>query len=153
MIIDIQKISAEGSTYSGDLPHDVLGLEGDKFIRPAGPVGYHLKAEIVSDQVIVSGELEAELELMCVVCADFFSTMIVISSFLRAYPIHSGLESIDLSADIREEILLAVPYYPRGEPEDRETCRRCGRNLRPGPDKPPPGDPSEVWGPLNRLKF
>lgn len=153
MIIDIQKISPEGSDYSGEMPPEKLDLEGDKFIRPTSGVQYRLRAEVVSDQVIVRGMVEAELDLLCVVCADFFSTTVRISSFLRAYPIEPGLETIDLTEDIREDILLEVPHYPRGETENREQCRRCGRDLKPAPLNRDVERAPEIWDPLNRLKW
>lgn len=153
MIIDIQKISENGTTYSGELPKEAMDLEGEKFIRPHGPVTYELTAELVSDQLIVRGWVETVLDLMCVVCADFFSTKVAVSSFLRAYPIQTGLETIDLTDDIREELLLVVPYYPRGETDEQERCIECGRRVAKEHSDPDADQPSDVWDPLNRLKL
>ena len=153
MIIDIQKISEGGSTYTGELPPESLDLEGDKFIKPRGAVRYDLTAEIVSEQLIVQGSVETELDLLCVVCAEFFSTTVRVSSFLRAYAIEPGMERLDLTEDIREDILLEVPNYPRGETEDREQCRRCGRELRKEDRSRSKESPPEVWDTLNRLKL
>lgn len=153
MIIDIQKISEGGSTYTGENPPASLDLEGDRFVRPKGPVRYELTAEVVSNQVIVRGWLETELDLLCVVCAEFFSTTVRVSSFLRAYAIESGTETLDLSEDIREDILLEVPHYPRGEPDETGHCRECGRDVCQKDVVRPVGTPPEVWDPLNRLKL
>ncbi len=153
MIIEIQKISENGSTYEGALPPESLDLEGDKFIRPKGDVRYVLTAEIVSEQVIVRGSLETELDLLCVVCAEFFSTTVRVSSFLRAYAIKPGMERLDLTEDIREDILLEVPHYPRGETDETEHCRVCGRNLKTNTEARSTESTTEVWDPLNRLKL
>lgn len=153
MIIEIAKISEQGSTYTGELPAEVMDLEGDKFIQPDGPVAYELNADVVSDQVIIQGWVEARLKLLCVVCADFFSTTVRVSSFLRAYPIEPGLEVIDLTGDIREDILLEVPHYPRGAADEQEQCRECGRDLKEKEPEPPAGSPPDLWNPLDQLKL
>lgn len=153
MIIDIQKISEGGTTYEGEMPPEYLDLEGDKFIRPKGPVRYELSAEIVSDQIIVQGWVETELDLLCVVCAEFFSTTVRVSSFLRAYAIESGMERLDLTEDIREDVLLVIPHYPRGDVDETEHCRICGRNLRKKQKARSAESPAEIWDPLNRLKL
>ncbi len=154
MRIELAKISEGGSTYTGELPAEAMDLAGDRFIRPGGPIEYELTATIVSDQIIVTGWMETTLELLCVACAEFFSTSIRISSFLHAYPLQAGQETLDLTADIREDILLAVPLYPRGHVDDQERCMACGRDVRQlprlaGEETPPP----DCWGPLDNLKM
>ena len=153
MIIHIPKISEDGSLYEGELPSSILELDDDRFIRPNSGVIYHLKAEIASDQVIIQGWLEARLDLLCVACADFFSTNVRVSSFLRACTIRPGLETIDLTDDIREEILLAVPYYPRGERDENDVCKECGRAASELETPAPPEPSTGVWDSLNGLKL
>lgn len=153
MIIEIHKISEGGSRYTGELPPESLDLEGDKFIRALVPVRYDLTAEIVSEQVIVQGAVETELDLLCVVCAEFFSTTVRVSSFLRAYAIESGMETLDLTEEIREDILLVIPHYPRGEPDETDHCRQCGKNLQKKEEPRAAESPSALWDPLNRLKL
>lgn len=153
MIIHIPKISEGGSVYEGELPQVVLELDDDRFIRPKGEIRYHLRAEIVSDQVIVQGWLETDLDLLCVACADFFSTNVRVSSFLRACTIRPGMETIDLTDDIREEILLAVPYYPRGERDENDVCKQCGRSASELQGPPLPEPSTDVWDTLNGLQL
>ncbi len=154
MIIELPKIAEGGSTYDGELPSAIMDLDADKFVQPSGPVAYVLTAEIVSDQLIVTGQVETTLKLLCSVCADFFSTTIRVSSFLRAYPLEAGQEVVDLTEDIREDILLEVPNYPRGNIDEDGHCRTCGRDVKRllGPDKGPE-PPPDCWGPLDDLKM
>ncbi len=153
LIIDIQKISEDGSTYEGQLPPEILDLAEDKFIQPEGTVDYALTAQVVSDQLIVQGTIETQLRLCCVRCAEFFSTTVQLSSFLRAYTIQSSWETIDLSDDIREEILLMVPYYPKGEVDENEVCKECGKCMRSEEaESSAERDTSGVWDSLNQLQ-
>ncbi len=153
MIIHIPKISPDGSQYSGKHPPEMLDLNEDRFMRAQSPVIYDFKVQIVSDQVIVQGTLETSLELLCVACADFFSTSITVSSFLRAYTLQSGLETIDITDEIREEILLAVPYYPRGELDENEVCKQCGKTKDEIAVKPEPEEKPAVWDKLDNLEL
>jgi hypothetical protein len=154
MIIEISRISAAGSVYRGSCPPAIMDLEGDRFIRVTRPIHYEIRVEIVSDQVLVQGTVETELDLMCVACAEFFSTTVRVSSFLRAYPIQSGLERIDLGPDFREELLLAVPPYPRGAVDEHDRCTVCQRVVKalfdPGASGTGPGG---VWDSLDGLKW
>ena len=131
-----------------------MELEGDEFIRATRPVEYELRVEIVSDQVLVHGTVESQLDLLCVVCAEFFSTTVRVSSFLRAYPIQSGLEYIDLGPDFREELLLAVPPYPRGAVDEHDRCTVCDRDVnQPIRPESSGSGPAGVWDSLDGVQW
>ena len=63
------------------------------------------------------------------------------------------METIDLTDEIREEILLEVPYYPRGERDENDVCKECGRAASELEIPPPPESGSGVWDSLNDLKL
>lgn len=153
MIIQIAKIPEDGRTYSGELASELLELEGDKFARVTEPIRYDLSVALASDQVIVSGSVEVPAELLCVRCAELFSTKLGDSSFLRTYEIEEGMESVDVTEDIREAILLSIPVHPACGADEKGFCTQCGRDLsqvvyaRLGSDK------SGTWDSLDRLKL
>jgi len=153
LIIPIAKIQADGSSFKGELPPEALDLEGDRFIRPKVPIRYDLRAEIVSGQLLVQGTVETELDVLCSSCADFFSTSIQLSSFLHACAVDPGLEVVDLTEDIREDILLEVPNYPRGPLDECGCCLVCGRDMSKREDPGPEETPPETWAALNQLKL
>jgi len=133
MIINVARVSVEGSSFEGELPPSILELENDKFVKAKGPVRYDLNAQVVSSELIVTGAIEAELEVECSRCTGFFSTTIRVSSFLRAYEVPEGTELVDLTADIREDILLSIPSFFLCAPTCKGLCVRCGKNLNEGP--------------------
>jgi uncharacterized metal-binding protein YceD (DUF177 family) len=151
--IRIARIGEAGSDYEGAMAPASMGLEGDAFIRAEEPVRYRLHAELVSGQVVVRGELETELGLLCCACGDFFSTTTRVSSFLHAYAVESGVEKIDLTDDIREDILLQVPLYPSGPLDEHACCRICGRDRSEPVEKHSSETAPDVWNALNRLKL
>ncbi len=47
-------------------------------------------------------------------------------------PSLAGRDSVDLTEDIREAIILAFPGYPVCRPDCKGLCSRCGKNLNRG---------------------
>jgi len=153
MIIDLQKIPEDGMSLSGDEPASILGLEGDRFLRPSAPVHYDLTAQLASNQLILQGVLEAPIEVQCARCAEFFSTTLQDSSFLRAYEIQTGMDSLDVTEDVREGILLLVPNFPLCKPDCEGLCPQCGENLNLGACTCGQKQARGPWEQLNKINF
>ncbi len=153
MKIEIAKIPEDGKTFTGELSSEILDLQGDRLVRIEAPIRYELAVSLASEQVIVSGVVEVDAQLLCVRCADFFSTKLGDSSFLRAYEISPGLEFVDVTEDIREAVLLSIPAHPSCGPDEKGFCTHCGRDLnqvvyaRLGPDE------KGIWNTLDGLKL
>lgn len=129
MIIEIHKISPDGSSYEGEEPGEILQLDQDKFARSGGPIGYKFFIHKVGSEMIVQGTIEAPVKLLCGRCGGFFSTTIHLSSFLHAYEISAGLETLDVTPDMREDILLELPAYPKCSWEGEGVCPFSGVDL------------------------
>ncbi len=141
MIVDIPKLRADGEWFEGEEPAAILGLEGESSVRAAQPLHYRFFIQPVSDRLVVRGTVSVSLEFQCGRCAEFFSTTVEESSFLQAYEISGATETVDVTPDIREEILLRLPHFPVCSPDCRGLCPRCGTNLNRGSCAcRPPGD-------------
>jgi uncharacterized protein len=153
MIIDVPKVSPDGTRYEGEESPEVLGLGENKLIRVASPIRYDFFAQKVSAELVVTGTMSVELSVECVRCTEFFSTSLQDLSFLRAYEIPEGVEKIDLTPDIREDILLELPAYPVCTPDCKGLCPHCGKNLNGGACgcRPPSG--GSEWTALGGLKL
>lgn len=131
----------------------MLNLGQDRLVRAASPVRYDLFAERISGEVVVRGTLSLDLQLTCSRCTDLFSTTLEDSSFLRSYEAPEGVESVDLTDDIREDILLDLPAYPVCAPECKGLCPQCGKNLNTGPCLCRPPQEEGRWKALDGLKL
>ena len=129
MIIDLKKLSPEGSSYVGEDPGTILELDKDKFAHTDGPVQYDLFAYLTSHELIVKGTVSATVSLRCGKCAGFFSTMLTVSSFLHAYSVSRRVDQVDLTEDIREDILVEIPTYPSCSWTGGGVCPFSGENL------------------------
>ncbi|MEM7396967.1 MAG: hypothetical protein AAF492_31970, partial [Verrucomicrobiota bacterium] len=72
---------------------------------------YDFFVQVVSGKLVIQGRISSELSMECTRCAQFFSTIVTDSSFLRDYEITGGLDQVDVTGDIREAILLNCPSY------------------------------------------
>lgn len=129
MIIDVQKLNPDGEWFEGEESASILDLESDRFFKVSEPIHYQLFAQPLSDRLVVKGSLRLPLQAQCGRCAEFFSTSVEENSFLRAYEISEATETVDVTPDIREDVLVQVPHYPVCSPECRGLCPQCGTNL------------------------
>jgi uncharacterized protein len=153
MIIWIARIPAEGSHYEGSDPAEVMDLADDRFVRVAGDVRYSLYAQYVSSELVVRGELSVDIEAACTRCTEFFSTTVVDSDFLRAYPASEDVDFVDVSEDMREDLLLHFPAFPVCSEECKGLCPQCGANLSKGPCACEKGDRPNPWSALDGLQL
>lgn len=152
MIIDVQKLRPDGEWFEGDEPASILELDADPSMRVAEPLHYRFFVQTVSGQLVVNGTVAVTMQIQCGRCADFFSTTVEESSFLRAYEISGSTETVDVTPDIREDILLRLPHFPVCSPNCKGLCPQCGTNLNNGScNCRPPGDLR--WNALDNVRL
>jgi len=126
----LARIPAEGSHYEGSDPASILELEGEPRVRVEGEVEYHFYAQRVSGELIVRGSMEVSVALQCARCAEFFSTTVTVSDFLRAYSASKDVDSVDITEDMREDLLLYISTFPVCRDGGcKGLCVQCGKDL------------------------
>jgi len=151
MKIMVARIPEEGSNFEGDDPGSIIGVEQELFIRNPKDVRYALYAQRVSDELIVRGTIGIDLDLQCARCSEFFSTTVGVSDFLRAYPAPDGTDSVDITEDLREEILLHVPGFPVCGEGCKGVCSQCGVDLNKGSCECKAENGPSAWSALDGL--
>lgn len=153
MKILVARIPEEGSEYTGQEPGSVMNVDGDQFIRNPQAMEYSLYAQRVSDELVVRGKLEVGVDLQCARCSEFFSTTVTVSDFLRAYPAPDGTDSVDITDDLREEILLHVPGFAVCGEECKGRCPSCGIDLNKGSCECKAEEGPSAWSALDGLNL
>ena len=150
--IEDTQIGEEGFFVSGEEPGELLDLQHDPVARADGPIRYELTVEQAGPELVVRGQVEAPLQLRCSRCAQFFSTTVRVSSFLHAYELAENPECVDVSDDVREDLLLEIPGFPLCHADCKGLCAQCGQDLNEGTCgcPPPEGGPSP-WSALDGL--
>lgn len=120
MKIHINQIPVEGLHIEGEENRDILELN-DPLIVSLSPVRYNLDVGLSDGGLFATGQLEADLELECVTCLKRFEYLLEVADFATQIELTSA-ESVDLTDEMREDILLALPPYPHCDWNGETAC-------------------------------
>ena len=153
MIIDTSKLSDEGKRFVGEEPQGVLDLGADSDVRPVGPIKYDLFLSVVGDNLIAAGSLSVDCEFACIRCAEMFPLTVSEPRFQAVVGVLNKSESVDLTPDMRESIILAFPTSPLCAADCRGLCVRCGTNLNKSTCRCVQSPAGGKWNVLNDLQL
>ena len=156
--IDLRSFPEEGRVISGSLPPQFFDLSATDDVRAVSPLKFDLTVARDGKDLTVNGCVEADFDLMCGRCLQRFGMKVAIDDYETEASIEDASETIDLTDAIREDILLALPSYPRcenGNIDPRE-CPAQGK-FEPATDESAPDDLAGpqapgVWNVLDQLK-
>ena len=150
--VDIARFDKSGERLSGDLDAAALDLSvGDGLVEPAGPVSYDFQVEQIDEELLVRGTVGLDVACICSRCAEAFRLRVVENAFVNAYPLDETSDYVDLTPDLREAIILALPRYPVCRETCRGFCPRCGTNLNHESCRCTSEGPDGRWGALDTL--
>ena len=119
--------------FAGEEPSAILELDQETQFQVIGDVRYTLTAQRFDNDLLVRGILEVDVRSRCARCGERCTPTIRDEDFVRSYPLSAANELIDLTADIREAILLSFPMNFVCSAGCRGLCVQCGANLNEGP--------------------
>lgn len=142
MKIIVSEIPEEGLTI------DVEETIHSELVKIVSPVRASLRIEKRDTEVLVQGEVRAEVELQCSRCVQSF-TVPVRSPFsvvydpaevinreenhsLKGDELDMGFyrnDALDLNDLLLEQMLLNIPMKPLCRPECKGICPQCGKDL------------------------
>ncbi|MBI3318830.1 MAG: DUF177 domain-containing protein [Candidatus Omnitrophica bacterium] len=130
MKLSLNEIPEEGLTLSEKFSPGEMGLQmpGLKFLSPVEVTAAFLKEQ---DLVVVNVEARGEQELLCGRCLEAVKSPYE-GRFDLSYEV-KGKFALDVTDDIRQEILLSFPLKPLCKEGCRGLCPACGNNLNHSP--------------------
>lgn len=129
MKIKLNEIPKEGLSVKETYDADALDLTRNdlKFISPIDVSAFITKEK---DDLYAHVEARGKLEMICARCLVPYET-----DFKKECDFSfdvRGKTSLDLTGDIREEIMLEYPLKPLCKPDCKGLCQICGKNLNEG---------------------
>lgn len=89
--------------------------------EPAGPVHASLEVGLSGSGLFATGSVSVPVRLPCVKCLRPFEMTLAVPEFAMQREL-DGRESVDLTPELREDILLVLPSYPRCDVDGSTTC-------------------------------
>lgn len=141
-----------GATRSYELDDDISDLTDQ--VQVTAPLRGTVQFTRTSDGILVEGDLETSVQVLCSRCAIDFVQPVRIEmeeEFRPTYDVVTGLrivydESIelddatmiderhmlDLSEVMRQNLIVSVPPFPTCKPDCAGLCPHCGQDLNEG---------------------
>lgn len=118
LIISLEEFPETGRKLCGELDGAIFDIDSEA-LRSTGPLSYELEAQLFDTELVVHGSVSAPFSLRCDRCLAHFDYMVEIPSLALSYDVKGKL-SADITEDLREEVILALPAYPKCELSDLE---------------------------------
>jgi uncharacterized protein len=127
MKIDLDKIPPDGVQLDGtELPKILdISVEGVGFNDPIEVSIFAIKS---GSTLIVKGGLKTKIDFKCGRCLKSFSSVVESKNLNYTYEV-AGLNELDITEDLREEVLLLLPLRPLCKKECKGFCLKCGQDL------------------------
>ena len=129
MIVELSRLKPGGERLEGEEPEAILDLEPGAPVRAVSPIRYTLLAELLPGELVVRGSLSCRIAFPCSRCAKIAEREVRVPDFLCVRAYRDSAEAIDLTAELREDMILAFPNYPVCSPTCRGLCPQCGADL------------------------
>ncbi len=119
LLIRLPDLNDEGLHLEGELPAADLNLQGiDELITPGPPLRYDIEVSKMDDALLVQGMWTIRLGFHCARCLKPFERDVTEPNWACHLPL-SGEdavpvvdETVDLTSQVREDIVLALPQHP-----------------------------------------
>ena len=151
MKINVKRIPVGGETLQGTEPPAIMQLD-EPDIRFLHEVAYDFLAQVQGKALLVTGVLRTTATLRCSRCLMVFDQPLHVGRFVFHQELH-GEDFVDLTANIREDILLELPQRALCEQDCRGLFPSCGMNLNEVDCQCEPSRVEMHWDALDQLKF
>ena len=152
MILQTANLTEAGARFAGEEPQDAFGWpdDGSEIVHPATPLRWSFVAKLFGTELLIEGRVSARFEGICARCGrplalDLSEPL----CFSKEIPGENA--EVDLTSDLREAILLALPNHPVCGPGCKGLCPRCGKPLADGPCPCADSTGAGAWDVLDKL--
>lgn len=126
MKIHVNRIPLEG--LQEETSYDPQGLDLDRDdVHVEEPIALSAFVTRSDKELIVRADIRCELKLSCARCLTEFVRPLQVPTTLNYHV--APTDVVDLTEDIRQEIILAYPMIPLCKADCKGLCAVCGQNL------------------------
>jgi uncharacterized metal-binding protein YceD (DUF177 family) len=151
MKVNVKRIPPEGEQLLGVEPGTIMEWD-DEDVRFSEEIAYDFHAQIQSNALLVTGTLRTPVHLRCSRCLKKFVKRLRVEQFVFHQEL-TGADFVDLTENIREDIILELPQRALCRPDCPGLCPRCGQDLSAGVCQCTPTAGDLRWHALDQIKL
>jgi uncharacterized protein len=151
MIINVKRIPEDGETLRGSDPSSIMELD-EPDTRFEHEVTYDLLAQLQGTALLVTGRISTPATLRCSRCLRVFEQPVQVDQFVFHQELQ-GEDFVDLTANMREDIILELPQRALCAVDCPGLCPYCGKDLNKGPCRCKPSEGDLRWHALDNLNL
>ncbi len=124
----IEHLPNDGLVAVGEVPFSSLDVADEERIICAQPLAFRLHIAPVHGGILVQGHLSTVLRCRCDRCLHYYDLPVSTDEVCH---LREGTREkvIDLTEDVREDILMTFPFGSLCREDCRGLCPACGQNL------------------------
>ncbi len=154
-VISLEEFPEEGLHLVGEVDGAVFGID-DADLRCTGALSYDVEVQLYDTELVLRGRVSAPFRLRCVRCLEEFDYELELDELTLSVDVKGKLAA-DLTEELREELVLELPAYPKCELIGEE-CKinasfgdfRLDKDPQPGVNSATPSGES-VWDALDSI--
>ena len=112
-ILPLEEFPEEGLFVEGEADGALFGIDNTG-AQSVGPLSYSLEAQLYETELVLRGSISATFRMRCDRCLREFDYTVDIEELTISCDVR-GKVVADVTEDLREEILLELPGYPKCE--------------------------------------
>lgn len=129
LVFDPHSVPEEGITIRGDIKFAELDIPQSDRMEAVEALALDVRVHPVQSAVLAQGRAETVLRCRCDRCLTYFDYRLSVKNICHYYKL-AEVETVDLTDDIRQDILLSLPQQRvLCEENCKGLCPLCGQNL------------------------
>ncbi len=129
MKIHVNRVPEEGLFCHESYDPAPMDMERNDLRLPK-PIQVDANVALVDKELVVNADINCPLAMTCGRCLDDFESKVHVATIF-SYNVQPK-DVVDITDDVRQEIILAYPMIPVCKPDCKGLCRECGANLNKG---------------------
>ena len=126
--ISVAHLKKEPIELSGEEGSDFLDLPPNDQFEVVSPMSYDLQATYVSGSALVTGVCRLTISGICGRCLERTEKVVETPELSLYFDLDRVKDFLDISEDIRSEMLLALPFNYLCSDDCKGLCPVCGGN-------------------------
>ena len=151
MKVFLKRIPEGGEALQGSEPPTIMEMD-EPDVHFTHEITYDLWAQIQGNALLVTGKLMTPAKLRCSRCLRECEQPLRVEQFVFHQELH-GEDFVDLTANIREDIILELPQRALCDEACKGLCPQCGADLNKKKCRCQREPEDHRWHTLDQLKL